>query len=264
MNQDQVKALLLRVEEAKTEFTVVFSGKKSPKVNGLYKPLTREILIHNKNFETDNQLVYTAIHEYAHHLHCEARPHVPGSRSHTNEFWTIFHGLLDKAESLALYSNIFASDEAFTTLTGAIRQVLPQNGELMLKLGELIIQAEKLCRERCVRFEDYLDRVLNLPRTSAGAAMKACAFQVPADLGWDAMKLVAGIRKPELRSTAIEAFRAGKSPETVKSLVRAPNRLSDDPAEQLAKERTRISRTIQTLQQRLEEIENELNRIEND
>ena len=63
MNQDQTKALLLGIEGCKTDFSVVFTGKKSSMVNGLYKPLTREILIHNKNFQNDGQLVYTAIHE---------------------------------------------------------------------------------------------------------------------------------------------------------------------------------------------------------
>ena len=87
MNQDQVKEKLLAIEDAPLEFSVIFSGKRSKKVNGLYKPDTREILIHNKNFQggsggekaqgatatADNLLIYTAIHEYAHHLHACAR-----------------------------------------------------------------------------------------------------------------------------------------------------------------------------------------------
>ncbi|HAP44056.1 MAG: hypothetical protein A2087_01580 [Spirochaetes bacterium GWD1_61_31] len=258
MNQDQVKELLLRIEGPKTEFRVQFSGKTSPKVNGLYKPLSREILIHNKNFQNDNQLVYTAIHEYAHHLHSELRPHLPGARSHTNEYWNLFHGLLDKAESLGLYHNVFADDQDFSALTSRIRQLLPQNGELMLNLGALIIEAEQLCRQKGVRFEDYLDRVLNLPRLSATAAMKASAFQVPADLGWDAMKLVAGIRQPESRSAAIDAFRAGKSPDTVKAMLKKPAPGDDDPRTHLERERQRLERTIQTLQARLDQVENQM------
>ncbi|MBU0936894.1 MAG: hypothetical protein KKI09_08895 [Spirochaetes bacterium] len=264
MNQDTVKQQLLRLQDAKTEFSVVFSGKKSAKVNGLYKPLTREILIHNKNFENDNQLMYTAIHEYAHHLHGEEQPHRPGARAHTNDFWNLFHGLLDKAEEMGLYQNIFAGDQAFAELSAKIKQLLPENGRLMLSFGELIIKAEALCRERCVRFEDYLDRVLNIPRTSAGAAMKASAFQVPAELGWDAMKLVAGIRKPETRSAAIDAFKAGKSPDTVKAMIKPIKVQDEDPQEQLEKERKRLERTIQTLQQRLEHIQEELARIGDD
>jgi hypothetical protein len=65
MNQDQVKAKLLAIEDAPLEFSLIYSGKKSNKVNGLYKPESREIIIHNRNFSDDNLLLYTAIHEYA-------------------------------------------------------------------------------------------------------------------------------------------------------------------------------------------------------
>jgi len=263
MNQDQVKELLLSIESCKTEFSVVFTGKKSGMVNGLYKPLTREILIHNKNFENEGQLVYTAIHEYAHHLHCERGAFVPGARAHTNEFWAIFHDLLEIAEKKGAYENSFATDPEFVELTKKIRAVMPENGKLMLDLGRLIAEAEALCRKRFVRFEDYLDRAIGVPRTSAGAAMKSYALQVPADLGWDAMKVVSGIKNPQTRAAAIDAFKEGKSPESVKALVKS-DRPSDDPKQRLDKERERLERTIKNLQDRLTMVESELSRFEDD
>jgi len=260
MNQDQTKELLLGIEPCKTDFSVVFTGKKSGMVNGLYKPMTREILIHNKNFENDGQLVYTAIHEYAHHLHCEKGAFIPGARAHTNEFWSIFHNLLEKAEKKGSYTNSFATEPEFVEMTRKIRALLPENGRLMLDFGKLVIEAEALCRKHFVRFEDYLDRAIGVPRTSAGAAMKAFTYQVPADLGWDAMKLVSGIRTPETRAAAIDAFMAGKSPETVKALVKS-EKPSDDPKHRLAKERERLERTIHTLQERLSMVESELEKL---
>lgn len=261
MNQDRVKEILLGLADCKTEFSVVFTGKKSSMVNGLYKPLSREILIHNRNFQEDSQLVYTAIHEYAHHLHCERGAFVPGARVHTNEFWSIFHELLEKAEADGVYRNVFSSDPEFVALTGKIRAIMPENGRLMLEFGKLIVEAESLCRQRFVRFEDYLDRALGVPRTSAGAAMKAYGYQVPAELGWDAMRLVAGIKKPETRTQAIEAFQAGKSPETVKALVK-PEKPSEDPRYRLDKERERLERTIRNLQERLSAVEGELAKLD--
>ena len=74
MNQDQIKEMLLKIEDSELDFSVTFTGKESKKVNGLYKPDTHEILLHTKNFKTDNQLIYTAIHEYAHHLIAEQNP----------------------------------------------------------------------------------------------------------------------------------------------------------------------------------------------
>ena len=83
MNQEQVHALLLRIREPREEFTVVLTGKRSRRVNGLYKPETREILIHNRNFAGDTELVYTAIHEYAHHLQFTSGVPPASTRTHT-------------------------------------------------------------------------------------------------------------------------------------------------------------------------------------
>ena len=65
MNQDQVKEKLLQIDGEVADFSVVFSGKTSKKVDGLYHPEKQEIVIHNKNFEDDNALIYTAVHEFA-------------------------------------------------------------------------------------------------------------------------------------------------------------------------------------------------------
>ncbi|MCX7023966.1 MAG: hypothetical protein NT080_05025 [Spirochaetes bacterium] len=259
MNQDQVKAMLLGLKDATTEFSVVFSGKKSSLVNGLYKPATREIILHNRNFEDDGQLVYTAIHEYAHHVHSERTKFVTTARSHTNEFWTIFHELIEKAEADGIYRNRFDEPE-FAELTRRIKSAcLAEDGRIMLEFGRLVADAERLCREKKVRFEDYIDRALGVPRMTAYTAMKAASYGLETGYGWDAMKLLAGVRDPGRRSVATEAFRAGKPPETIKSLIRS-ERPSEDPIERLAKERDRIERTIEHLQARLKEIERELGR----
>ena len=257
-----MKDLLLSVEGSKTEFSVIFSGKKSSVVNGLYKPATREIILHNRNFDDDLQLVYTALHEYAHHLHSERSGFIHTGRAHSNEFWSIFHELLEKAEALGHYRNVFEDSKEFTVLTEKIKSAcVAENGRVMLEFGRLMIEAEKLCRSNKVRFEDYVDRVLGLPRITATSAMKAASYQVPAELGWDAMKLVSGLKDPEKRHAAQEAFRAGKSPETVKALVRAV-RPETDPAERLEQEKARIERTIARLQDRLEQVDKELRSME--
>ena len=70
---------------------MIFSGKKSRKVDGLYKPETREIILHTGNFTTDDELVYTAIHEYAHHLQFTTSAMPISCRAHTTAFWSLFH-----------------------------------------------------------------------------------------------------------------------------------------------------------------------------
>jgi hypothetical protein len=261
VNNDQIKTLLLSLEEPPLDFTVVLSGKKSAKVNGLYKIEEREIILHNKNFTDDNLLIYTAIHEYAHHLQSCAHGGRISVRSHTTEFWARFHALLEKAEAQGLYSNAYASSDKLNELTTVIREkYMAQNGALFIELGQLLTQAHDLCGEAGLRFEDYIDRILCLPRVTAKMAMKSSAFNLNPALGSDNMRFLSGISNPVERHRAESALLAGKSPDTVKmTLRRGPG--EENPRGQLEKEKNRLIRTIDSLSSRLKEVEQKLAEI---
>jgi hypothetical protein len=261
VNNDQVKALLLQTRPCATDFSVILSGKKSAKVNGLYKPAEREIILHNKNFEGEDELIYTALHEYAHHLHAESRGGDLSPRCHNPEFWAIFHSLLDEAERKGLYRSLFDSDE-FRELAERIRSgFLSENGRIMKELGALMIEAEALCRKRRARFEDFIDRVLGMSRVTARVSMRLSALDIDPSLGYDSMKVLAGVRDPDRRSQAERELQAGASLDTVKATLR--KRLEDaDPRELLQRERERIKRTIEGLRARLKEVEDNLKRLE--
>ncbi len=262
MNQDQVKTILLDTIPCQKEFSVVFSGKSSALVNGLYKPATAEILIHNRNFESENQLIYTALHEYAHHLHAERKGGVVSGRAHTNEFWSIFHDVLLAAEQKGHYENVFETSEEFRSLTERIKEsCIHENGRLMLEFGHLMMEAQKLCERYKTRFEDYIDRVLGLPRTTAGAAVRAVSYGIDPDIGWDGMKMAAGIKDETKRDEAVEALRSGLSPAAVKARFTSPE-LPQEPSERLLREKERLERMIENLNVKLAEIERMLHEIE--
>ena len=82
-------------------------------MHGLYKPDSREIIIHNKNFKNDNEMMYTAIHEYAHHLQFTTAATPISVRTHTTAFWNLLHTLLFEAEEKGIYTNPFESIEEF-------------------------------------------------------------------------------------------------------------------------------------------------------
>ena len=263
MNQDQVKATLLAVAGAPMDFSIIFSGKKSRKVNGLYKPDVREIIIHNHNFSddrenTDNLLLYTAIHEYAHHLHACSRGGTLSSRTHTTEFWAIFHDLLEKAEAKGLYKNVFANAPELEALTETIRRrYLQENGALFKELGMHLLKAHEICIKIGARFEDYLDRMLRIPRTAATMAVRTYRYGLDPRLGADNMRFLASIGNEESRTKAEQALLTGKSPDSVKIAVRRGRR-EEDPRERLEKEKDRLERTIGALHKRLAQIEQEL------
>jgi hypothetical protein len=264
MNQDQVKEQLLSIEDVSMDFILIFSGKKSKKVNGIYKPETREIVIHNRNFRNDtgetddNLLLYTAIHEYAHHIHACSRGGKLSVRAHTSEFWAIFHRLLEKAEALNIYRNVFQTSPELVQLTEFIREkYLKENGVIVKEFGLNLLKAHELCQAIGGRFEDYIDRILGIPRMAVKTAIKMHQYNLNPSLGADNMRYLAGISNEEKRNTAEQALLAGKSPDTVKAAT-VKKTPQEAPRLMLEKEKARLERTIAALTKRLEEVNLEL------
>ena len=266
MDNEKIKEILLNIQESELEFSVVMTGKESKRVNGLYKPETREILLHNKNFHTDNELIYTAIHEYTHHLINEEQIQANGgrepphqARSHTNYFWAKFHALLETASDKGYYKLDISTSPELDALTKEIREkYIAPNGHLMREFGQKLIQAHALCEAANIRYEDYLDRILQLPRTTAHSVTQV--GMLPADneeLGFDNMKILAGIKKPDERNKAQDAIKQGKSPDSVIAMMKKKAE-KVDPRQKLEKEKARLTKTIDELKTRLEYVEESL------
>ena len=227
MNNDQIKEILLSIEETDIDFTVTMSGKESKKVNGLYKPENHEIILHNLNFKSDNQLIYTAIHEYTHHLMTERKLEQTGgldvckTRAHTNDFWAKFHELLEKAEEQGVYVIGLEENPALAELTEDIRKnYLSRNGQIMLEFGQKLAEAHKLCLEANIRYEDYIDRILRLPRAAAKSIVKMTSANLNPDLGYENMKIVSNISNPQKREEAQNQILQGKSPDSVRAMMK--------------------------------------------
>jgi hypothetical protein len=237
---------------------VILSGKKSRKVHGLYKPATREIIIHNRNFTNDNELMYTAIHEYAHHIQFTTAATPVSVRTHTTAFWNLLHTLLFEAEAKGIYRNPFDTIEEFTSLTKKIKETcLAGSGSLMKELGRLLVEAHELCEKHGTSYPDYLDRVLGLPRASASVIVKAHTLDLDPHVGFENMRAIAGIRDENARGRAQEELLAGHSPDMIKAKYgsRIPPR---DPRAALQEERERIEKSIERLRRQLKEIEKRL------
>jgi hypothetical protein len=260
MNAAQIKEQLLAIEDTDEYFEVVLSGKTSKKVNGLYKPESREIVLHNRNFTSDNLLLYTAIHEYAHHIHFTSPDPPKSARSHTRRFWSILHELLNRAESLGIYRNIFEEDERFRRLTERIReQFIGPHGALMKQLGQVLAEAQQLCDETGARFEDYVERVLQLERSETKHLLRVGRSELPEEIGYENMKFLSKVKEPEQRQEALEQLRSGDTPDMLKERFAARrSKEPEDPTEKLRREKERILNNIDRLNRRLEEIEQEL------
>ena len=260
MNQDQVKDMLRKLATPSEDFRVIFSGKTSKKVDGLYKPEEREIIIHNRNAETDDQLIHTAIHEFAHHLQFAESPIPLSTRTHNSRFWSLFHSLLIKAEELGLYASPFDRHREFVELTRRIKEsIFAENGKLMKELGALLLEAKKLCEKHHASYEDYLDRILCLPRSSAKVMVKSHEYDLDPYIGFENMRSLVRIPEAAKRREAQLAIIGGKSPDMIRMEYLSPWP-SEDPIAALERERDRLEKTIQSLNRRLAEINRKIER----
>lgn len=262
MNNDQVKKALLSIRRSPHDFSVILSGKKSRKVHGLYKPDSREIIIHNLNFKNDNELLYTAIHEYAHHLQFTTSAAPVSARTHTTAFWNLLHTLLFEAEEKGIYSNPFERIEEFRALTREIRgRFLEGGGALMKEFGKVLVRAHALCEKHGTSYPDYLDRVLGLPRTGAAVIVKAHTLDLDPRVGFENMRTLARIRDDRARDRAQEDLGAGHSPDMVKARY-GPSALPKSRLDALRAERERLQKSIESMKKRLKEIERRLSELD--
>lgn len=238
MNQDQVKEILDKYTEKK-DFTVIFSGKMSRKVNGLYHPDTHEIIIHNKNFTGDNEMMYTAFHELAHHIDFKKSAAKTTRNAHGGEWPGIFKGILEKALKNGDFKSIDPEK---------IAEVVRMNNMRTKNLkifGKNLIILKDYCQTRQYPFEDVVTRILHIKKEEAKRIMKVFARDISEDIGPDLAKRVAEIRDPLERRKAEES---GEVP--VKS---HPKEELDEYA-QLAKEKKSLEKALEKYSRRLEEV----------
>jgi hypothetical protein len=132
-----------------------------------------------------------------------------------------------------------------------------ENGSLVKEMGGHLLQAHELCNAAGARFEDYVDRVLRIPRIAADMAIKMYQYDLDPQVGADNMRFLAGIRNDDERLAAEAALVKGKSPDTVRSGLRGRGG-EEDTQIRLSKEKQRLERTIASLTRRLEEVNKEL------
>ncbi|NNM53151.1 MAG: hypothetical protein HKM05_00320 [Spirochaetales bacterium] len=258
MNQDQIKNLLLSLRPQVPNFQVILTGKSSRKVHGLYKPDTGEILLHNRNFKTDQELLYTAVHEFAHHVHFCSPQRPRTARSHTTQFWSIFHDLLQQATTDGWYHDVFSIDPEFVNLTRQLKEkYLKPQGDLMKEFGQLLSQAFELCQQRGLPFEDYRDRILGLPRSTAQTTVTAYQWDLPTTYGYDAMKLLASERNPEKRREMTRELQDGASLDQIKTHL-SPGKSVVPLVSAEQDETERLKRKIYQLEAELERLKSRL------
>ena len=257
-----LKAQLQKLHDSPIDYTLIFSGKKSGRVNGLYKADTREIIIHNRNFIQDSGdvneslLMYTAIHELAHHIRI-AEKGDKSTRAHNQNFWACLHDLIDRAESLGIYRPEI--DQESQTLIDEARDISLQIAELQRNLGRVLLRLQEVCHKKGLRYEDIAERKAQISKKTQAISIAAFGMG-DSDVGADIQAEAAKERNEDKREAVLAAGREGKSVVQAKKTAKTPAvpPTGDDETSSLIKEKRRIERTIESLTRRLEELEQQI------
>ena len=211
----------------------------------------------------NNQQLILAFHEDL--IKTTGNPSAPyNSKVHNQAFWARFNQLLSIAEEKGYYKPEWEQNEELKTLTETIKKdYLETNGRLMQEFGKLLMKAHELCNAANIRYEDYIDRVLCLPRSTAKDITKVAAVPVNPAIGYENMKIVASVRKKDDRAEVEQEFLEGKGPVSVREMMRqkamgCKPAGEEDKKEKLEKERSRLEKTIAQLSKRLEFVEESL------
>ena len=101
-----------------------------------------------------------------------------------------------------------------------------------------------------------------MPKQSAGTIMKVKALDLPPNIGFENMKTLAGIRNTQTRKEALDSLSEGQTPDMVKqTLKEMPPAREVNPIKKLELEKKRIEKTLESLQERLEQINVELSSV---
>lgn len=256
MNQNQVKEKLLQLFGCKETFNVIFTGKKSSRVNGLYKPDTHEILIHNKNFTNDNKMMYTAIHELTHHI-ITTEKKVKTTKHNTGLFWSTFHDLLDIAIEKGFYTRTRSEETQ-----SLIKTALELQAELLFaqqKLGKIIFEIHNSCNKNGERMEDVIEHDLQLSKKKVKELQVVASNRcIHSD---EITKVIGAIKNEDIKAYANNAAEQGKTVEQIKAIATKKAKATDDDLEdpqQLVREKKRLEIQIERLQDRLVHVEETL------
>lgn len=258
MTNENILENLKKLYQCKTEFKVTQTGKASRKVNGLYKPFTREIFLHNKNFKADNALMFTAIHELTHHIQNESG--VKAGKVHNNAFWNTFYTLLDKAEKIGIYSR--ERSESVAAKTKELTDIQKQIIELQKKQGKLLAELHRECEEQGDRYEDVLEHDLQISRNKAKELQKQA--YLTSNVSDEMSKAINSAKDAMMKNAAIQAADSGATVEQVKAIAKDTAKKTKpaddglDSPSSLMREKKRIEKTIEQLQDRLVNIDEQL------
>ncbi len=264
MNQDQVKEILLQIKSEVPDFQVIFSGKERRKVDGLYKPDTQEIIIHNKNFKESHSLIFTAVHEFAHHILF----HEEGwnvSKSHNTHFWNTFYDLLDEAEKKGLWIDPLKKEEELLKKIKEVQDSLSGVTKKEKDVGRDFIKVVELALNCGVEVNHICRRYLRMKPATMKHYVMLFVTNISSDLSPDASLEVSRIKNLEKRELLQASLTEGRTISQAKESILGRVETEESERDQIAdmwQQIARLEKEVTKREHRIEELKAQIESIQ--
>ena len=227
MMNEEIKSNLKKLFDCKEDFTVTQTGKKSNKVNGLYKPATQQYMTTEKGDK--------------------------GGR-HNGLFWATFYDLLEKAISYGFYER--TRSEETQKLIDEAKEIQKAIIDAQRKLGETLSKIYESCDRNNERIEDVIEHDLQITRNKSKEYLKMRNSDTNSD---EMAKVINSAKDVMIKAAAQKAADEGKTIEQVKQIAKAKP-VDDDleSPESLRREEKRLETTIERLNDRLIQVQETL------
>ncbi|MBE3065155.1 MAG: hypothetical protein IMZ69_09085 [Spirochaetes bacterium] len=254
MTEAQIKTLLCAIRKPPRDFEVTLTHRANKRINGTYYMDRALIKINDRNFTRDSVMLFTAIHEYAHHLQYCARE----KTSHNREFYALYHDLVDEAIEKKLLEEQPTTD-AIQKAETEVKELLRQHVELERRIAAKLIDLHNECALNSVNPEYWTERRLQLPHNGQRPFLKTRdgseGIEQADYINADAMRVCTKGPAAEL------ALREGKTIVQAQTAAMAPEE-ELDPYEALKKEKEQIAERIVKLEDRKDRVEGRMRQME--
>ena len=254
LNPGMLKRKLLQIQKVSEDFTIEYEGKHKT-IDGLYRPETCTIVIYDENHVDDNGIIYTALHELAHHVDITTSIKPRKKQLHNTRFKSIFYGMLNDAERKKLYINPYENNPMFLNMKFKLDDLMTSIGDAKKRMGVLLQEVYELCVDNNMPFDDFMERQMQIDMKKAQHLLMLPSLSITVSkVCFDNHKILCSAKDERKRKKALVLLENDKSPAIVKETVKE----NDDPAttlDYLRKEREKLINELDRKSAKLEEIE---------
>ena len=183
-----------------TEYTIVFIEKGILALKSYYIPETKQIVVHDKEFKSDNEMIYAAFHELAHHIDYAEHRELSKRNAHGGRFYFILHDLINRA----INAGDFIPIEEFYLEN--VRAINNQSVEQLREMGQALVQMVETCRSIHYPIEDVITRVLHMKEGEVDTLIRIFQQQIPDKVGGEFARRLGRIKNPQKLQECIETM----------------------------------------------------------